>query len=348
MELINAAVAAGARLEKACELIGLNVRTYQRWKKAPGGQDGRAGPKTAPPNKLSKAERKKLLEVVNSPEFRDRPPSQIVPVLAERGEYYASEATMYRVLREEKQLVHRGRAKEPEARIPVVRVATRPNQVWSWDITYLRGPARGMFFYLYMAVDIWSRKVVGWALHEVESSKLAADLICEAAAAEQIDVDELTLHSDNGGPMKGSTMLATLQSLGIAASFTRPRTSDDNPFSESLFKTLKYRPWYPKDRFSSLEEARTWVAAFVRWYHHEHRHSGIKFVRPVDRHEGRDVTILERRREAYEAAKARHPNRWGSRPTRDWSQPKRVCVRARPDRKMEQEVGIGNAASAAA
>ncbi len=347
MGLIDEAVKAGARLDKACELTGLSVRTHQRWRAQEGSEDRRAGPKTTPPNKLSKAERKKLLEVVNSEEFRDLPPSQIVPRLAERGEYYASEATIYRVLREEKQLAHRGRSKEPQERIPVVRVATCTNQVWSWDITYLRGPARGSFFYLYMVVDIWSRKVVGWAVHDVESSDLAADLIRKAARAEQVDVDELTLHSDNGGPMKGSTMLATLQSLGIAASFTRPRTSDDNPFSEALFKTLKYRPWYPKDSFSSVEEARSWVAEFVRWYHWEHRHSGIKFVRPIDRHEGRDIAILARRHEAYEAAKARHPNRWGSRPTRDWSQPKRVCVRARPDRKMKEDVTTENAAAAA-
>lgn len=348
MELINEAVNAGARLREACRLLGLSIRTYERWKTQSGGEDRRAGPKTEPPNKLTKAERKKLLEVVNRPEFCDLPPSQIVPRLAERGEYYASETTMYRVLREEKQLAHRGRTKEPQERIPVVRIATRPNQIWSWDITYLRGPARGMFFYLYMVMDIWSRKIVGWAVHEVESADLAANLIREAAATEHVEVDKLTLHSDNGGPMKGSTMLATLQSLGIAASFTRPRTSDDNPFSESLFKTLKYRPWYPKDRFSSLEEARSWVAAFVRWYHEEHRHSGIKFVRPIERHDGLDIEILARRHAAYEAAKARHPNRWGSRPTRNWTPPKRVCVRARPDRKMEEEVATKNAALAAA
>ena len=188
-----------------------------------------------------------------------------------------------------------------------------------------------------MVLDVWSRKVVGWAVHETEDMDLAAALIRRTASAENIDIDTLTLHSDNGGPMKGSTMLATLQSLGIVASFTRPRVSDDNPFSEALFRTLKYRPWYPSDRFESLDDARRWVGGFVRWYNWDHRHSGIKFVRPVDRHEGRDIQILAQRIEAYEAAKARHPERWGSRPTRDWTRPKRVSVRARPEANKEVE-----------
>lgn len=337
MELIEEATRAGARLQSACSVLGVSARTYQRWVECTGGDDKRAGPKTAPSNKLTAAERRRLLEVVNCEEFRDLPPSQIVPRLAERGEYVCSEATMYRVLKAEKQLAHRGRAKAPQERTPVVRVATRPNQIWSWDITYLRGPVRGTFFFLYLVLDVWSRKVVGWAVHEREDMDLAAGLIRRTARAENIDIDTLTLHSDNGGPMKGSTLLATLQSLGIVASFTRPRVCDDNPFSEALFRTLKYRPWYPSERFKSLKDARRWVADFVRWYNWEHRHSGIKFVRPVDRHEGRDIQILAQRIEAYEAAKARHPKRWGSRPTRDWTRPKRVSVRARPEAKKEAQ-----------
>lgn len=330
MKLIEEATEAGARLNSACEVLGVSARTHQRWDGS-DSKDGRAGPKTEPSNKLTRAERRALLEVVNCREFRDLPPSQIVPRLAERGKYICSEATMYRVLKEEKQLAHRGRAKEPQARVPVVRVATRPNQIWSWDITYLRGPVRGTFYFLYLVLDVWSRKVVGWSVHETEDMGLAAALIQRTARGERIDVDTLTLHSDNGGPMKGSTMLATLQSLGIVASFSRPRVSDDNPFSEALFRTLKYRPWFPSDRFTSLAMTRKWVADFVRWYNWEHRHSGIKFVRPVDRHEGRDIGILELRTQTYEAAKARHPQRWGSRPTRDWTRPERVSVRARPD-----------------
>lgn len=329
MKLIQEAVTAGARLSKACELVGLSIRTYQRWLKLGGVGDLRAGPKTEPGNKLSAKERKRILEVLNSEEFRDLSPSQVVARLAERGEYLASEATMFRLLKEEKQLAHRGKAKEPQDRIPVRRVATRPNQVWSWDITRLRCPIRGAFFYLYMVVDIWSRKIVGWSVHAEESADYASDLIRKAARDERVDVNTLTLHSDNGGPMKGSTMLATLQSLGIVPSFTRPRVSDDNAFSEALFRTLKYRPEFPREPFADWAEATRWVADFVRWYNYEHRHSGIAFVRPIDRHEGRDIAILEARKATYEEAKKRHPERWGSRPTRSWKRPERVVVRAR-------------------
>jgi putative transposase len=329
MRLIEDAVKAGARREKACEQLGIDLRTYQRWLKRGELGDLRAGPKTEPGNKLSAKERDAILKVLNSDEFRDLSPSQVVPRLAERGIYLCSEATMFRLLKEEKQLEHRGRAKEPVDRIPVRRVATRPNQVWSWDITYLRGPVRGTFLYLYMVVDIWSRKVVGWAVHAEESAQHASELIQSAARDERVDVDTLTLHSDNGGPMKGSTMLATLQSLGIVASFTRPRVSDDNAFSEALFRTLKYRPDFPSKPFQDLAHATRWVADFVRWYNYEHRHSGIAFVRPIDRHEGRDVAILEARKAAYDRAKNRHPERWGSRPPRSWKRPERVVVRAR-------------------
>ena len=301
----------------------------------------RHGPKTEPSNKLSTRERQQVLDVVNRPEFEDLSPNQIVPKLADEGTYVCSQATMYRVLKEEKQLAHRGRGKEPSPRQPVQRVATRPNHIWSWDITYLRGPVRGEFFYLYMVVDIWSRKVVGWAVHQQECMEYAAELIRRTARAEDVQLDQLTLHSDNGGPMKGSTMLATLQALGIVPSFSRPKVSDDNPYSESLFRTLKYRPGYPDGPFESLAAARRWVGDFVRWYNYEHQHSGIAYVRPVDRHEGRDADILAARRTVYEAAKARHPERWGSRPTRRWEAPKRVCVRAR---KTEKRGGQAEAA----
>ena len=305
------------------------------------GDDRRAGPKSEPPNKLTKREKERILSVANSPEFRDLPPSQIVPKLADRGKYVCSESSMYRVLREAKQLAHRGKAKEPQERRPVERYATRPNSIWSWDITYLRGPVRGTFFFLYMVVDIWSRKIVGFEVHDRECNSLAAALIEKAARREGVRLDQLTLHSDNGGPMRGSTMLATLHRLGIVPSFTRPHVCDDNPFSEALFRTLKYRPWYPSAPFGSLDEARRWVADFVRWYHFEHLHSGIAFIRPVDRHDRSDTAILERRKAVYEAAKRRHPERWGSRATRNWEAPQKVCVRGR---RTEEEIATELAA----
>ena len=283
------------------------------------GNDGRAGPMTTPKNKLSDAEQQRILEVVNEPEFRDLPATQIVPILAERGIYLASESTIYRLLREKGQAAHRAASRPPQARSrPREFVATAPNQVWSWDITYLPSPVRGAFYYLYMVMDVFSRKIVGWAVHHAESSLHAADLIRAACQAEGIDSSPLVLHSDNGGPMKGATMLATLQELGVIKSFSRPSVSNDNPFSEALFRTAKYRPEYPGRPFAAIDEARQWGTWFVRWYNHEHRHSAIRFVTPEQRHTGADGAVLERRRATYQRARSRSPQRW-SRQARNWS-----------------------------
>ncbi len=259
-----------------------------------------------------------ILQILNSPEYRDLSPSQIVPRLADQGIYLASESTMYRILREEKQLKHRAAAKPATHHHPRELVATAPNQVWSWDISYLPGPIRGKFYYLYTIIDVFSRDIMGEAIYEEECQVLAAALIQSACDAQGVDPDSLALHSDNGGPMKGSTMLAKLEELGVMASFSRPGVCDDNPYSESLFKTAKYRPEYPARPFESLEHARTWLVAFVQWYRHEHRHSGIKFVTPAQRHAGEDIVILAKRREVYEKARARNPERWSGN-VRDWS-----------------------------
>ena len=317
--LIDEAVTAGARLSEACKLLGLTSRTLQRWKASGIGDDGRAGPKKAPGNKLSAQERARIVELANSPEYRDLSPKQIVPRLADEGIYLASESTIFRVLREEGQLVHRETSRPPTKRNrPDQHVADGPNQVWSWDITYLRSPIRGVFFYLYAVVDVWSRKLVGWTVHEEESSEHASVMIEAACAREGVDRGQLVLHSDNGGPMKGATLLATLQLLGILTSFSRPRVSNDNPYSEALFRTAKYRPEYPRGPFASLEEARRWVKWFVRWYNTEHRHSAIRFVTPDERHSGREAEILARRITVYQAARACHPERWTG-DTRNWT-----------------------------
>ena len=316
--LVDEAVRRGARQAKACETLGLDRRTVQRWKRG-ALEDQRRGPRHSPANKLSAAERKRVLEVVNQPEHRDLPPSQIVPRLADDGKYVASESTMYRVLREADQVKERGRAKPRQHRRPEPHVATAPNQVYSWDITYLKGPVRGMFFYLYLMLDVWSRKIVGWEVHEQECSERASQLLLRTCLIEGVSsTDLLVLHSDNGAPMKGATMLATMERLGVVASFSRPRVSNDNPFSESCFRTMKYRPEYPERPFASLEQARAWVVRFVAWYNHEHRHSAIRFVTPAQRHGGSDLAILEQRKAVYERARRRHPERWTGE-CRDWS-----------------------------
>lgn len=318
IQLIDEAITNGARREKASALLGLSDRAIARWRAEAGGDDRRQGPNRAPAHKLTAEERARVLETANSPEFRDLSPRQIVPRLADRDEYIASEATFYRILREEGQLAHRQHARPVRHRRPKEHVARGPNEVWSWDITYLRSPVRGVFFYLYLIVDIWSRKIVGWSLRHEESSAYARDLIQQAIEREDADPKKLALHSDNGGPMKGSTMLATLQRLGVVASFSRPGVSDDNPFSEALFRTMKYRPGFPRKPFENLEAALKWVEDFVRWYNDEHLHSAIRYVTPSDRHAGKDRPLLANRHEVYTKARCRTPRRWTVK-TRNWS-----------------------------
>jgi transposase InsO family protein len=317
LERIDDATRAGARLERACELAGVSARCVQRWRAPGNAEDRRNGPLTTPGNKLTAEERQKVLAVANAPRYRDLSPKQIVPQLADEGLYLASESTVYRILHEEKMLARRVSSRPPVTR-PKAHVATGPGEVWSWDITYLASLVRGEFFYLYLVVDIWSRKIVGWAVHEQESAAHGARLIDEAARALGIPRHRLVLHADNGGPMKASTMLATLQRLGIVPSFSRPHQSNDNPFSESLFRTAKYRPNYPSRPFASLEDARTWVRDFVRWYNTTHLHSALRFVTPDDRHFGREDAILAARAKVYAAARQRHPQRWSAE-TRNWT-----------------------------
>jgi transposase InsO family protein len=253
-----------------------------------------------------------------------------VPRLADQGSYLASESTFYRILREEKQLAHRRSERPAQTRTkPRAIYATAPNQLYSWDITYLPSLIRGQFFYLYLFVDIFSRKIVGWQVYEEENSTLAGELLRDLCLREGIQSEQLILHSDNGSPMKGSTMLATLQQLGVMPSFSRPSVSNDNPYSESLFKTLKYRPQYPLKPFADVTEARQWVTGLVEWYNHEHRHSAIRFVTPAQRHEGLDDKLLDNRKAVYEAARAKHPKRWSG-CSRNWQ--KIQVVHLNPDK----------------
>jgi transposase InsO family protein len=263
-------------------------------------------------------ERQRLLAVANSAEFGHLPPSQIVPRLVDQGQYIASESTFYRVLRAENQLQHRGAERPAQQRHkPRALCATAPDELFSWDITYLPTQVKGIYFYLYLFMDIFSRKIVGWQVYDVESSDLASEVMRDICVRENIAPNQVVLHSDNGSPMKGATMLATLQALGVMPSFSRPAVSNDNPYSESLFKTLKYRPTYPRRPFETLVAARQWVSTFVHWYNHEHRHSAIRFVTPAQRHAGLDVALLRKRVDVYSAAKAQHPERWSG-ATRNW------------------------------
>jgi len=318
--LIQEAVANGARLPRACEVACIALRTYRRWLR--GGvvhEDSRpTAPRPAPANKLSQEERNRVVAICNQPRYMNKPPSQIVPDLLDEGVYLASEATMYRLLHEVGQVHARGRAqKRSSVPKPTTYCATGPNQVACWDITYLPSRVRGVFYYLYLIEDLFSRKIVGAEVHEEESGGHASDLLERTLIAEQCTFCEVVLHADNGAPMKSQTLRSKMLELGVTPSYSRPRVSDDNPFPESLFRTLKYCPQWPSQGFASLEEARQWVGRFVRWYNDEHRHSQLNFVTPSERHQGKDAAILAKRAAVLEAAKAANPLRWGSRPIRD-------------------------------
>ena len=321
--LIQEACDDGARLEPACAQIGLSARTVQRWLRPEGinGDRRAAGLHTRaqPSNKLSEAERADAMALLNGDEFKDLPPSQIVPRLADQGRYIASESTLYRLLHQAGQMHHRRLERPPQKRSkPRALTATRPDEVFCWDITYLPTCVRGIHFYLYLFVDIFSRKIVGWQVFDSENAELAAGLLQDICAKQGIRKGQLVVHSDNGSPMKGETMLATMQRLGVAPSRSRPSVSNDNPYAEAIFRTLKFRPELPVKPFQDLLQARRWATRLVRWYNEEHRHSAISFVTPNQRHAGQDLTLLANRVAVYERARQANPRRW-SKQTRDWS-----------------------------
>lgn len=335
VKLILEACRSGARKSKAAHLVGLTIRTLQRWEQK-GILDNRKGSRAAPANKLSDDEKAHIIRVLESPEFADSNPNQIVPKLSDQGIYIGSESTMYRILRELKLNIHRQSSLPGKNNCPTPLIAKASNQLWSWDITYLPSTVKGRFFYLYMIMDLYSRKAVACQVYEYESGDCAAEMITDACIREDIPREQITLHSDNGSPMKSATMLAKLQDLGVMPSFSRPSISNDNPYSESLFRTLKYRPEYPEKPFKNLCVAREWADRFIHWYNREHLHSGINFVTPEDRHNGKDAAILEGRHRLYQEAKLKHPERW-TRQTRNWTPITEVVLKKFKRLKRTQE-----------
>ena len=281
-------MADGARARELALLLGVGLTTLQRWRRqfaADGdGVYRRKGSHRQVAHRLSEEEHQRILLTCNEPEFAALPPGQIVPILADRGRYIGSERSIYRVLHAYGQAHRRGRARPPQEPRPVPRLrADGPKQLWSWDITYLPTTVRGVWLYLYLVIDVWSRKVVAWDVAEREDPATAANLVSRACLRERISnrrQHPLILHADNGNAMRAATLECRLEKLGVLRSFSRPRVSNDNPYSESLFRTAKYRPDYPNRPFASREDACQWVAMFVDWYNHRHRHSGIKFVTP--------------------------------------------------------------------
>lgn len=314
-------MSAGAARYKVASLIGLSARSLKRWRAADGAVTEDHRPLAEPAvqaHSLTDAEEAAILDICNQEQYQSLPPSQIVPLLADKGVYLASESTFYRVLKKNRQLHHRGRMKAArKVAVPTSYTATGPNQVWSWDISYCPSLVRGQHWYLYLIMDVYSRKIVAWEVHEVESGQLAKQLVERAFYRESCWEHPPVLHSDNGAPMTSYVLKARLADLGMLMSHSRPRVSNDNPYSESLFRTVKYCPEWPQKGFASLTTLRAWMLAFEQAYNEQHLHSGINFVTPAERHRGDDEVRLAQRHAVYEQAKALNPRRWSGK-TRNW------------------------------
>lgn len=270
-----------------------------------------APPRPAPVNKLTAAERAVMLATLNSDEFVDKPPLQVYAILLERGEYVGSVSTMYRVLAENRQVRERRRqASHPPRKVPEL-IATAPGQVYSWDITKLVGPAKGVYYDAYVMIDIFSRYIVGAIVHATEDGLLAKEMMLDAFG---LHGTPEVVHSDGGPSMTSKTVRTLLADLGVTASRSRPHVSNDNPYSEALFKTMKYLPVFP-ERFGALTEAREFLGEFVHAYNHHHRHTGIGMHTPADLHYGLADAIDRDRDATLETARAAHPERFGTRAT---------------------------------
>jgi putative transposase len=299
----------------ACAAVGeARARWYRRHRQSP--LPSRPEQVSAPqPRALSEVERKELHRVLDSEEFVDQAPATVYAKLLDQGVYLASVSTMYRVLRDHDEVGERRRqATHPAAKRPEL-LATRPNEVYSWDITKLLGPAKWTWYYLYVILDIYSRYVPGWMLAHAENARLAEALLADTAAKQAITSGQLTIHADRGSPMTAKPVAFLLAELGVTKSHSRPHVSNDNPYSESQFRTMKYRPTFP-DRFGSYQDAHTFCGRFFRWYNHEHRHSGIGFHTPADVHYGRAELVRARRADVLTAAYAEHPERFVRKPPR--------------------------------
>ena len=327
LHLVDGLSRKGVRLNRIAPLLGVSSRTVQRWKASDVDGDRRRGMRR-PVNRLSDSERERLLNLLHSKEHRELSPRQLVPKMADEGLYLASESTMYRILRVRPRRARRAHGHKPSAPGRTPLLIHGPNRAWCWDITYLKGPTRSSYLYLYVIMDVFSRRIMGWEVHDVETTQRAAAFIRNTCEANTINPCGLILHSDNGGPMRGTPTRSTLRELGIIPSYSRPHVHDDNAFSEALFRTLKAHPAFPEHPFRSIHEARAWLEEFAFWYNHKHRHSALNFVTPEERYSGQDPIILARRRTLYEGARGMHPSRWTGR-IRDWFPSGPVALRAR-------------------
>jgi putative transposase len=317
---------------RACRAFGVAERTFHHRRQ---GTEDRLAPRPSRakpadehkkvPWRIDDEDRDEIRRVLCSQRFGDLAPAQVYATLLDEGTYLCSERTMYRILHEEDLVKERRRGHSRRGHSPPIVHATGANQAWTWDISRLRGPVVRSWFYLYVVIDIYSRKIVAWSIDTIESDKVAKRLITRAAEREGVDAGQLTLHSDRGAQMTSNTIAELLEDLGVTRSLSRPRTSNDNPYSEANFKTVKYRPDYP-DRFESLDEARTWMRKFAHWYNHDHYHGGVAYLHPADVHAGTTAAIIAARQAVLDAAYQANPDRFRNQPPRAASPPTEAWI----------------------
>lgn len=307
LSLIDEATENGARLIRACGALSISVSTYRRWRNG-NVVDLRKGAEKNIPRKLTQEEEREILRICNSQKYKDYNPYEIHASLLDEGIYIASISSFYRVLRKADLMIPRREVRgSSRNNRPPEKKATGPNQVWTWDITWLKTNVRGLFYYAYVIIDIWDRSIVKWSIHDREDDALAHELF--QRALRDNDAPDVFVHSDNGNPMKGATLLGFFNELGICNSYSRPRVSNDNPFIESWFKTLKYDVSYP-GKFDTLKESREWFAAFVSAYNNTHAHSGMNFITPHQVRSGEYTRIARNRNSVLQDAFERNPHRW--------------------------------------
>lgn len=288
---------------RACQALAVpRSRLYPR-------QQAAVSPRPRPAHAFSAEERIAIRALMNSQRYVDRAPRQIYAAWLDEGRYLCHWRSMYRILHDFSEVRERRKQRQHPPYCKPELLAEAPNQVWSWDITKLRGPTKWTHFALYTVIDIFSRFIVGWMIAERERAELAKQLIAATAAKQHIQPEQLTLHADNGKPMKARTLALLLHELGIEKSHSRPYVSDDNPFSEAQFKTLKYHPTYP-DRFAGVQDARAWARPFFDWYNYEHYHSGLNLLTPAVVHYGQAEVVCQQRQAVLAAAYAQHPQRF--------------------------------------
>jgi putative transposase len=292
-------------ISAACESLGVPRSSFYRARQPKSAPQPRPTPERA----LTPEEKEQVRQTLNSERFQDSAPRQVYATLLDDGEYLCSWRTMYRILDEYKEVRERRNQLRHPAYTKPQLLATGPNQLWSWDITKLRGPAKWTYYYLYTILDVFSRYVPGWLIAECESSTLAQQLIAETCAKQGIVPQQLTLHADRGSAMRSKTVALLLADLGVTKTHSRPYVANDNPYSEVQFKTMKYRPDYP-DRFGSIQDARAWARPFFHWYNHEHHHSGLALLTPATVHYGQAQTVIDRRQMVLQAAYAARPERF--------------------------------------